>query len=79
MQQQVRHLNLLEFQSKDLLQKYGVAIQQFKVLDNSNNDAQVVQKFGNQVQREPVSVHRDIYIIFFSMLIEHAQIVPNMW
>ncbi|KAH8418199.1 hypothetical protein KR222_000592, partial [Zaprionus bogoriensis] len=44
-QQQVRHLNLLEFQSKDLLQKYGVAIQQFKVLDNSNGDAQVVQQF----------------------------------
>ncbi|KAH8365545.1 hypothetical protein KR093_001872, partial [Drosophila rubida] len=41
----VRHLNLLEFQSKDLLQKYGVAIQQFKVLDNSKNDAQVVQTF----------------------------------
>ncbi|KAM8710423.1 hypothetical protein ACLKA7_017096 [Drosophila subpalustris] len=41
----VRHLNLLEFQSKDLLQKYGVAIQQFKVLDNSKSDAQVVQSF----------------------------------
>lgn len=31
-----------------------------------------------KVQREPVFVHRDIYIIF-STLIEHAQIVPNMW
>ncbi|KAH8378754.1 hypothetical protein KR009_001234 [Drosophila setifemur] len=41
----VRHLNLLEFQSKDLLQKYGVAIQQFKVLDNSKADAEVVKGF----------------------------------
>ncbi|KAH8278278.1 hypothetical protein KR044_009639, partial [Drosophila immigrans] len=41
----VRHLNLLEFQSKDLLQKYGVAIQQFKVLDNSKSDEQLVQTF----------------------------------
>lgn len=48
LQQQVRHLNLLEFQSKDLLQKYGVAIQQFKVLDNSSADTQVVNSFGNQ-------------------------------
>lgn len=62
MQQQVRHLNLLEFQSKDLLQKYGVAIQQFKVLDNSNNDTQVVQKFGNQVQSETVSLPLLIFI-----------------
>ncbi|XP_017100562.2 succinate--CoA ligase [GDP-forming] subunit beta, mitochondrial [Drosophila bipectinata] len=41
----VRHLNLLEFQSKDLLQKFGVAIQQFKVLDNSKADADVVKSF----------------------------------
>ncbi|XP_022222779.1 succinate--CoA ligase [GDP-forming] subunit beta, mitochondrial [Drosophila obscura] len=45
LQQQVRQLNLLEFQSKDLLQKYGVAIQQFKVLDNSKADADVVKTF----------------------------------
>ncbi|TMW50400.1 hypothetical protein DOY81_004501 [Sarcophaga bullata] len=43
--QQVRHLNLLEFQSKDLLQKYNVAIQQFKVLDNSSKDAEVLKQF----------------------------------
>ncbi|XP_017841145.2 succinate--CoA ligase [GDP-forming] subunit beta, mitochondrial [Drosophila busckii] len=45
LQQQVRQLNLLEFQSKDLLQKYGVAIQQFKVLDNSKADTDVVKTF----------------------------------
>ncbi|EDW69727.2 succinate--CoA ligase [GDP-forming] subunit beta, mitochondrial [Drosophila virilis] len=45
LQQQLRYLNLLEFQSKDLLQKYGVAIQQFKVLDNSKDDTQAVQSF----------------------------------
>ncbi|ALC43144.1 Sucb [Drosophila busckii] len=45
LQQQVRQLNLLEFQSKDLLQKYGVAIQQFKVLDNTKADADVVKTF----------------------------------
>ncbi|XP_073829266.1 succinyl-coenzyme A synthetase beta subunit, GDP-forming isoform X2 [Musca autumnalis] len=43
--QQVRHLNLLEFQSKDLLQKYNVAIQQFKVLDNSGKDVEVLKQF----------------------------------
>ncbi|KAM7346566.1 succinyl-coenzyme A synthetase beta subunit, GDP-forming [Cochliomyia hominivorax] len=43
--QQVRHLNLLEFQSKDLLQKYNVAIQQFKVLDNSSKDTEVLKQF----------------------------------
>lgn len=50
LQQQLRYLNLLEFQSKDLLQKYGVAIQQFKVLDNSKDDTQAVQSFGNQAK-----------------------------
>ncbi|KNC26319.1 hypothetical protein FF38_00870 [Lucilia cuprina] len=43
--QQVRHLNLLEFQSKDLLQKYNVAIQKFKVLDNSSKDVEVLKQF----------------------------------
>ncbi|XP_065363841.1 succinate--CoA ligase [GDP-forming] subunit beta, mitochondrial [Calliphora vicina] len=43
--QQIRHLNLLEFQSKDLLQKYNVAIQKFKVLDNSNKDVEVLKNF----------------------------------
>ncbi|XP_059223669.1 succinate--CoA ligase [GDP-forming] subunit beta, mitochondrial isoform X2 [Stomoxys calcitrans] len=43
--QQVRNLNLLEFQSKDLLQKYNVAIQQFKVLDNSSQDAEALKQF----------------------------------
>lgn len=47
----VRHLNLLEFQSKDLLQKYGVAIQQFKVLDNSKADAEVVKTFGKAEEK----------------------------
>ncbi|KAL9879728.1 succinyl-coenzyme A synthetase beta subunit, GDP-forming [Glossina fuscipes fuscipes] len=43
--QQIRNLNLLEFQSKDLLQKYNVAIQQFQILDSSNNDKTVLEKF----------------------------------
>ncbi|XP_011177323.1 succinate--CoA ligase [GDP-forming] subunit beta, mitochondrial [Zeugodacus cucurbitae] len=43
--QQVRHLNLLECNSKELLQKYGVAIQEFKVLENSADDAQLINQF----------------------------------
>ncbi|XP_053947718.1 succinate--CoA ligase [GDP-forming] subunit beta, mitochondrial [Anastrepha ludens] len=44
-QHQVRNLNLLECNSKDLLQKYGVSIQEFKVLDKSPNDAQKINQF----------------------------------
>ncbi|XP_037937193.1 succinate--CoA ligase [GDP-forming] subunit beta, mitochondrial-like [Teleopsis dalmanni] len=43
--QQIRNLNLLEFQSKDLLQKHGVAIQEFKMLDATTADLEVVKKF----------------------------------
>ncbi|XP_067636634.1 succinate--CoA ligase [GDP-forming] subunit beta, mitochondrial [Eurosta solidaginis] len=43
--QQLRHLNLLECNSKELLQKYGVAIQEFKILENSPTDAQLINKF----------------------------------
>ncbi|XP_050328644.1 succinate--CoA ligase [GDP-forming] subunit beta, mitochondrial [Bactrocera neohumeralis] len=43
--QQVRNLNLLECNSKELLQKYGVAIQEFKVLENAPNDAQLINQF----------------------------------
>lgn len=42
----MRNLNLLECNSKELLQKYGVAIQEFKVLENSPNDAQIINQFG---------------------------------
>uniref|UniRef100_A0A6M2DKB6 Succinate--CoA ligase [GDP-forming] subunit beta, mitochondrial n=1 Tax=Xenopsylla cheopis TaxID=163159 RepID=A0A6M2DKB6_XENCH len=34
---QVRHLNLQEYQSKTLLQKNGVAVQAFRLLDNTEN------------------------------------------
>lgn len=42
---QVRCLNLLEYQSKDLLKKYGVAIQDFTILDNSTSDDEALSKF----------------------------------
>lgn len=40
----VRHLNLLEYQSKKLLDEAGVAIQKFRILD-SNNDNKVLDDF----------------------------------
>lgn len=36
--QQRRHLNLLEYQSKVLLQESGVAIQAFRVLEGKNDE-----------------------------------------
>jgi len=35
-----RNLNLLEYQSKNLLDKYGVTIQKFKILDSGENAAE---------------------------------------
>ncbi|XP_055903243.1 succinate--CoA ligase [GDP-forming] subunit beta, mitochondrial [Eupeodes corollae] len=40
----VRYLNLLEYQSKDLLQKYAVSVQEFKVLDEKIDSA-VLKEF----------------------------------
>lgn len=46
MQIQKRYLNLLEYQSKALLQENGVAIQEFCVLDGTNgSNTQNLQKF----------------------------------
>ncbi|CAG9803340.1 unnamed protein product [Chironomus riparius] len=42
---QKRHLNLLEFQSKKLLDEAGVAIQKFRVLD-SKNDEKILEDFN---------------------------------
>lgn len=41
----MRHLNLLEYQSKNLLDEAGVAIQKFRVLE-SNNDGKVLDNFS---------------------------------
>lgn len=41
----MRHLNLLEYQSKNLLDEGGVAIQKFRVLE-SKNDGKVLDGFG---------------------------------
>lgn len=35
---QKRHLNLLEYQSKSLLQESGVAIQEFRVVEGKNDE-----------------------------------------
>lgn len=43
---QKRHLNLLEYQSKNLLQESGVAIQNFRILDGSGHDKEVLNDFG---------------------------------
>lgn len=42
---QKRHLNLLEYQSKKLLDEAGVAIQKFRVLE-SNKDQKVLEDFS---------------------------------
>lgn len=72
--QQVRHLNLLEFQSKDLLQKYNVAIQQFKVLDNSSKDVEVLKQFGMFF-----SMKEKCYETFMLKCDLHFQNARNMW
>lgn len=49
----MRHLNLLEFQSKDLLRKYNVAVQQFKVVDeDSIEQRNPLDQFGNSLQKQ---------------------------
>lgn len=42
----VRHLNLLEYQSKNLLDEAGVAIQKFRLLE-SKNDLKALDDFSN--------------------------------
>lgn len=44
---QVRNLNLLEYQSKKLLDEGGVAIQKFRVLE-SKNDGKVLEDFSKK-------------------------------
>lgn len=41
MYQQKRHLNLLEYQSKSLLQQSGVAIQNFRVLEGKDDGSKL--------------------------------------
>lgn len=48
--QQKRFLNLMEYQSKSLLQESGVAIQEFRVLENTeNNNVKKLQEFSNLI------------------------------
>jgi hypothetical protein len=42
----VRYLNLLEYQSKALLESSGVAIQQFRVVENTEQVKQLTQNFS---------------------------------
>lgn len=44
---QVRNLNLLEYQSKKLLDEGGVAIQKFRILD-AKNDGKVLEDFSER-------------------------------
>jgi len=41
----VRHLNLLEYQSKDLLDKHGVTVQKFKMAESASQAREVIQEF----------------------------------
>lgn len=43
---QTRQLNLLEYQSKNLLQESGVAIQNFRILDGTGKDKNALNDFG---------------------------------
>jgi len=43
---QVRHLNLLECHSKDLLNQYGVTVQKFKIVENLDDTNDLVKSFG---------------------------------
>lgn len=44
---QKRFLNLLEYQSKGLLEESGVAIQRFRVLEGGQDDLKVLDQFSN--------------------------------
>jgi hypothetical protein len=43
---QIRNLNLLEYQSKALLESSGVAIQKFRVVQNVEEVKQLTQNFS---------------------------------
>ncbi|XP_060847370.1 succinate--CoA ligase [GDP-forming] subunit beta, mitochondrial [Rhopalosiphum padi] len=42
---QARHLNLLECHSKDLLNKHGVSVQKFKIVENANETNDLLKSF----------------------------------
>jgi len=44
-QQQIRNLNLLEYQAKGLLQNYGVTVQKFKVATNTSEAEKIASDF----------------------------------
>jgi len=44
--QQVRHFNLHEYQSKELMSQYGVATQKFKVVDDTASAADIARSLG---------------------------------
>ena len=44
--QHVRHLNLHEYQSKELMQKYNISIQKFKAVDNAKDAEKAAQDLG---------------------------------
>ena len=42
----VRNLNLLEYQSKELLDKHGVTVQKFKMAESAEQAKEAVQTFS---------------------------------
>ena len=48
----VRHLNLAhEYQSKELMAKHGIAVQQFKVTSDPEEAGRAAQQMGREVER----------------------------
>lgn len=42
----VRHLNLHEYQSKELMKKHGISVQQFEMANSASAGSRAVQKLG---------------------------------
>lgn len=71
---QVRRLNLLEYQSKGLLQESGVAIQTFRVLEGKQ-DEQDLNDFSKFLHKYTQPLHREYAK---SNPHTHTQMFPNM-
>ena len=50
---QTRNLNLLEYQSKGLLENYGVTVQKFKMAGNAD---EVLQEYGASVSKRMMPI-----------------------
>ena len=65
--QRVRHLNLHEYQSKELMQKFSIAVQKFKPADNAAQAEQAARELSAWPCR-PIGAERGATIVILNSI-----------